>query len=71
MIQLYSSDDLMEELMSRFDDVILSARRIKDQNDNTERVVHYKGDYDACIGLAEQVKMSIVNEIWKKENPGD
>ena len=71
MIELYSSDDLMQELMSRFDDVILAARRIKDKNDNTERVVHYKGDYDACIGLAEQVKMSIVNEIWKKEHPGD
>lgn len=67
MIELIPSDDLIEELMSRYDDVIFCGRQIKDTQDNTHRVRQYKGDFEVCIGLAEEVKHQIIAEVWKND----
>ena len=65
-IQEFSDDDLIEELMARYDDIIIGARRILTQNGDqkTERRRWWKGDMDSCLGLINGVAMDVLHKIY-------
>ena len=67
-IQEFSDDDLINELMERYDDIVIGARRILTRQDNpkSERRRWWKGDLDACVGLIQSVSSDLINEIWKE-----
>ena len=67
-IQEFSDDDLINELMERYDDIVIGARRIltKQENPKSERRRWWKGDLDACVGLIQSVSSDLINEIRKE-----
>lgn len=66
-IQEFSDEDLVQELMERYDDIVIGARRVlTGGNDpDAERRRWWKGDRDACIGLVQCVSTNLVDDIWK------
>ena len=68
-IEEFSDDDIVDELMRRYDDIVIGSRRIMDTAaTKTERRRWWKGDMDACIGLVEAVKLDLVKNTWGKDN---
>lgn len=65
-IQEFSDDDLIEELMERFDDIVIGARRVLTAGDkpDAQRRRWWKGDMDACIGLSMSVTSDLINKVW-------
>lgn len=64
-IQEFSDDDLVEELMARYDDIVIGARRVLDSTQSTaQRRRWWKGDYDACVGMAHGVINDLINKTW-------
>lgn len=64
-IEEFSDDDLVDELMRRYDDIVIGARRILNTGaTRTERRRWWKGDMDACVGLVDAVKLDLVKTTW-------
>lgn len=70
-INLCSTNELLEELLSRFDHCIFAAMKIRD-NETKITKRKYKGDVDICISLAQKIQQ-FVYENWQKneENISD
>jgi len=65
-IEEFSDTEIIEELMRRYDDIVIGARKILDvKGEDTNRRWWYKGDPDACAGLIIGVSHKLVNETWR------
>ena len=62
-IEQILDEELIDELMRRYDDIVIGARRILNTS-RTERRRWWKGDMDACVGLVEAVKIDLVKTTW-------
>lgn len=63
-IKLLSDDELAEELMCRYDDMVIAGRRILDKGiTKTQRVSWYNGDREALVGLANTVSHKILKGL--------
>lgn len=57
-LALFTSDELLDELVSRFDDLVFAARVAQDQDgQRTMRQYRIGGDTMACSGLAQWVAL--------------
>jgi hypothetical protein len=65
-IQEFSDDDIVEELMTRYDDVVVAGRKVLTVGGKTERRRWWKGDLDACIGLVQSVSANLIKCIWEE-----
>jgi hypothetical protein len=65
-IQEFSDDDIVEELMTRYDDVVVAGRKVLTVGGKTERRRWWKGDLEACIGLAQSVSAALIKQIWEE-----
>ena len=65
-IQEFSDDELVNELMERYDDIIIGARKCLTEckNKKTERRRWWKGDYDSCIGLMMAAAIDCLHTNW-------
>lgn len=65
-IQEFSDDELVGELMERFDDIVVGARRVLTYGNkpDAQRRRWWKGDMDACIGLSMSVTSDLINKVW-------
>lgn len=65
-IQEFQDEELVEELMARYDDIVIGARRVLTTGDkpNAQRKRWWKGDMDACIGLSMSVTNDLINTVW-------
>lgn len=70
-IEEFTDTDIVEELMKRYDDIVIGARKILDRKGETSRRWWFKGDADACAGLMVGVMNKLVAETWKKEEDYD
>lgn len=59
----FNDDELVEELMNRFDDILIGARKALDSKQMFRRR-WWKGDCDACIGLMISASSDCVNKVW-------
>ena len=66
MIQLIPDEDLVEELMNRYDDIVIVARRVLTTGDDpkAKRDRWFKGDMDACVGLLQGLSQDLTNKTW-------
>jgi hypothetical protein len=65
-IQEFSDEDLIEELMERYDHIVIGSRRdlTSSENPKAQRRRWWKGDTEICIGLAHSVAQDLVNKTW-------
>ncbi len=65
-IQEFSDEELAEELMARYDDIIISARRILTINisPDAQRQIWWKGDLDACVGMAHGIIHDLIVKTY-------
>lgn len=65
-IQEFSDNDLVEELMERYDHIVIGARRDLTTGDDCagQRRRWWKGDMDVCLGLCQGVCSDLINKIW-------
>lgn len=64
-INLCSTNELLEELLSRFDHCVFAALKCRDnQTLMTKR--KFKGNSDTCIGLAHKIQQ-LIYEDWKSK----
>lgn len=65
-IQEFPDEELVEELMARFDDIVIGARRVLTTGDkpDAQRRRWWKGDMDSCIGLSHGVEQDLINKVW-------
>ena len=65
-IQLIPDEDLVEELMNRYDDIVIGARRVLTVGDDPKscRRRWWKGDMDACVGLLQGLSQDLTNKTW-------
>lgn len=70
-IEEFSDDDIIEELMKRYDDIVIGARKILDlKGKETQRFWWYKGDPEACSGIITAVSSKMINKNWKEMDDG-
>ena len=70
-IQEFSDDELVDELMARYDDVVIGARRVLDAKESkAQRRRWWKGDMDACLGLIQGVSAHIIEYVYKEDGDG-
>lgn len=69
-IQLIPTDELLNEIARRYDDVIFSARRSLTNNGKVERYRYQSGDIEVCIALCEYIKTILLDETEKEWNNG-
>lgn len=57
-LNLYSTEDILNELFSRYDHCIFAGLKIRD---NATKITNRKskGDSDACLGLAYKIQQFI------------
>ena len=68
-IEEFSDEDLVEELMKRYDDIVVVGRKVLDVGvTKSERNKWWKGDMDVCAGLALAIARDISDKIWRKED---
>ena len=65
----FSDDELVNELIDRYDDIIIGARKTIDIRKGNEDVKvsrrrWWKGDYDACIGLMFGASLDCLHKNW-------
>lgn len=65
-IQEFSDEDLVEELMARYDDIVIGARRVltTGESPKANRRRWWKGDMDACVGLCSAVCNDLTIKTW-------
>ena len=64
-IEEFSDTELMNELANRFDDLILAGRKAGYKGkSNVLRRRFWKGDFDACVGLAMGASHDCLNKNW-------
>lgn len=63
-INLYSTNELLEELFSRFEHCIFAALKVRDNKTKVTKR-KFKGDIDVCISLAHKIQQFIY-EDWQK-----
>ncbi len=65
-IQEFSNEELVEELMGRFDEIVIVARKVLTNGDkaSAERMRWWQGDMDACAGLTNGILMDILHKQW-------
>ena len=64
----YMDDELIDELQSRYDDLIIVGRQVLDNNNkNTRRVRWVKGDPDVIIGMAFAVAKENIKEHYEND----
>lgn len=57
-LALFTSDELLDELASRFDEMVFAARAAHDpKNDRSLRQYRINGDTMICSGLAQWVSL--------------
>ncbi len=68
-IQEFSDEDLVDELMARFDDIVIVGRKVLDVGvTKSERNKWWKGDMDVCAGLALAIARDISDKIWREDD---
>jgi len=71
-LTLESSDDLVDELFSRFDHVMLAGMRIGHPKPaQFSNVTRWHGNGHTCIGMAWDIAGSIRDDMRKRRRPGD
>lgn len=62
----FTDAELVDELMERFDDIIIGARKIlnRSKNPSVEKRRWWKGDYDACVGLMMGAAQDCLHKNW-------
>ena len=70
-INLVSTNELIGELLSRYDNSIFCGvkKSVKEDEDYYDR--HYLGDNEACIGLCDIVKSKILIDFEEEEGELD
>jgi len=68
-IQEFSDNELVDELMVRYDDIIIGARKCLAKNPEKlqqaiERRRWWKGDYDSCVGLMMAAAIDCLHTNW-------
>lgn len=65
-IQEFYDDELIEELMARYDDIVIGARRVltTGNNSDSQRRRWWKGDMDVCVGLCNAVCNDLTIKTW-------
>lgn len=67
-IEEFTDTEIVEEMMKRYDDIVIGARKILDAKaERTDRRWWYKGDPEVCAGLLAGVSNKLVTEVWKEE----
>jgi hypothetical protein len=65
-ISLHSTKDLVNELMERFDHIVVNGVKILDtRHTNSINIRKYKGNHIVCSGLCNQLS-SIINEDYEE-----
>lgn len=64
-INLYSTKELLEELMLRFDHCIFAALECRDK-ETIRTIRRFKGNSDTCIGLAHKLQ-NFINADWESK----
>lgn len=67
-VKLTSTDDLIAELKSRYEHIVIGAIRtaVKVPGDMVT-VRNWKGDYTVCVGLCSQLEADINDANYKAE----
>lgn len=69
-IQLIPTEELLKELLNRFDHAIFMGIKVyKEQGGEITSVRRWIGNSYTCCGLCESIKRSILNEFDSKEVP--
>lgn len=64
-IEEFSDTELIEELSKRFDDFILSGRKVGYGGESKAQSRRFwNGDMDACVGLIQGVSFDILSKKW-------
>lgn len=69
-LELVSTDDLLDEIMKRFDHVVFIGRKDGAEEPN---VYHrrWAGDYHTCIGLSHDMQDRILSDLIEIEEDED
>lgn len=67
-LELYSTDDLIKELQSRFEHSIIAGRGKRLKGKGEYDFDSFNGNWILCLGLCEKVKVTIT-EDYKKKGP--
>ena len=68
-LSLVPIQDLQEEIVNRFDHVVITCR--KDFPNEKKFSRRWKGDYQVCVGLCWEIASMISDEKLDKENKID
>ncbi len=68
-LELVETDDLIEELMGRFDSAVFAG--LKDRGPTTNECIRYRGQRITNIGLAYRLQFHINERIEESYEPTD
>ena len=66
-IQLVSTDELLDEIFSRFDHIIFCGMKVKIKGNDNYYEKRYEGNYATAIGLCDIVKDHILNDFDEED----
>lgn len=68
-LELVSTDDLLDEIATRFDSGVFIARTMRDETRDDVRYDQW-GDYTACMGLCQVASVRTYRR-WNKSKKGN
>jgi len=69
-LELASTNALIEELFKRFDTVVFAGCQLR-TDDEQQMHRHWQGNHIACVGLAEFIKVKVIDELEDALEPAD
>lgn len=63
-LSLVPDDELVKELQSRYDEIVVAVRRERINGGLTDRISWYNGDVDVCIGLCYGLSKKLFEDNW-------